>query len=169
MELITSANVPQFSRIESAYRVPEVLLAIGEAQEFENLGIYLDFDSSKKPAANKKYGENHAKLATLLDLADIVSEGKMTVIPTDFGKFFCELDEREKEAMAARLMLRIPIIQHLIAGDSETASIGCQLKPFSETTKKRRLPNVRTLVRMIGEQLEPGDVEMCRALARIGD
>lgn len=169
LELITSANVPQFSRVESAYRVPEVLLAIGEAQEFENLGIYLDFDSSKKPTANKKYGENHAKLATLLDLTDIVNEGKMLVVPTEFGKFFCELDEREKEAMAARLMLRIPIIQHLIVDDSETASIGGQFKLFAETTKKRRLPNVRTLVRMIGEQLEPGDVEMRRALARIGD
>lgn len=146
-----------------------MLLAIGEAQEFENLGIYLDFDSSKKPTANKKYGENHAKLATLLDLTDIVNEGRMLVVPTEFGKFFCELDEREKGAMAARLMLRIPIIQHLIVDDSETVSIGGQFKLFAETTKKRRLPNVRTLVRMIGEQLEPGDVEMRRALARIGD
>lgn len=169
LELITSANVPQFSRVESAYRVPEVLLAIGEAQEFENLGIYLDFASGKKPTANKKYGENHAKLSTLLDLTDIANEGKMTVVPTEFGRLFCELDECEKEAMAARLMLRIPIIQHLLMDVSETVSISDHLKPFAETTKRRRLPNVRTLVRMVGDQLESGDVEMRRALAKIGD
>lgn len=166
-ELITSSNVPQFSSIESAYKVPEILLATNEGQEFEGLGIYLDYEPHKKPAANKKYGENHAKLAVLLDLADIVNAGKMKVVPTEFGSLFAQLDCTEKRAMAARLCFRIPIIQRMIASNEEEVEITDYLKIFSDSTKKRRLPNIKALLAIIKQEMEPSDKGLSLAFEKI--
>ena len=75
LELITPQNVPQFSQVDDAVEVHRITEAVGEPQTFEQLGIYLCNSEGRKPAANKKYGENHAKLSTLLDLTDIFSGG----------------------------------------------------------------------------------------------
>ena len=166
-ELITSSNVPQFSSIESAYKVPEILLATNEGQEFEGLGIYLDYEPHKKPAANKKYGENHAKLAVLLDLADMANAGKMKVVPTEFGSLFAQLDCTEKQAMAARLCFRIPIIQRMIASNEEEVEIADFLKIFSDSTKKRRLPNVKALLAIIKQEMRPSDEGLNLAFEKI--
>lgn len=166
-ELITSSNVPQFSSIESAYKVPEILLATNEGQEFEGLGIYLDYEPHKKPAANKKYGENHAKLAVLLDLADMANAGKMKVVPTEFGSLFAQLDCTEKRAMAARLCFRIPIIQRMIASNEEEVEIADFLKIFSDSTKKRRLPNVKALLAIIKQEMRQSDEGLNLAFEKI--
>lgn len=166
-ELITSSNVPQFSSVDAAYKVPEILFAINEGQEFESLGIYLDYDPHKKPAANKKYGENHAKLAALLDLADIVNAGKMMVVPTEFGSLFAQLDCAEKRAMAARLCFRIPVVQRMIASEEEDVEIADFLKIFSDSTKKRRLPNIRALLAVIKREMRPSDKGLSLAFEKI--
>lgn len=168
-ELITTANVPQYSRIESAFTVPVVLDTFKEAQQFEALGIYLNYVPEKKQSANKKYGENHAKLATLIDLAEISSlSGTMLVSETCFGELFCDLKHDEKEAIAARLMFRIPIIQRILidAADGE-AHIVDYLKPFSESTKKRRLPNIRGLLELIMAHTTAEDRQLRSALGNV--
>lgn len=149
------------------YKVPEILLATNEDQEFESLGIYLDYVSHKKPAANKKYGENHAKLAVLLDLAEMVNAGKMTVVSTEFGSIFARLDGADKRAMAARLCFRIPIIQRMIASEAENVEIADFLKIFSDSTKKRRLPNIKALLAIIKQEMKPGDIGLNIAFGKI--
>lgn len=167
LEPISSANVPQFSQIESAYRVPEILLALGEGQEFEKLGIYLHYEPHKKEGANKKYGENHAKLATLIDLADIVNTGKMTVVPTKFGELFCQLPDDEKADMAARLMLRIPIVQHMLRDSADVVHIADHLRLFADSTKKRRIPNIKKVCNLIDQQLDESDMGLRSAIKKI--
>lgn len=167
-ELISTANVPQFSSIDSALRVPEVLCALDEAQTFDQLGVYLDYDSSKKVTANKKYGENHAKLATLLDLADIVSGAPLHVCATPFSERFRALSLDEQRSMTARLAFRIPIIQRILI-DAAHGSVDASeyLKPFSESTKKRRLPNLRTLFVLIEQHACEDDERLLNALSNV--
>lgn len=167
-ELVTTTNVPQFSKLESAFEVPEVLRALQEAQSFEALGIYLDYDLDKKVLANKKYGENHAKLATLLDLAEISSSHTMQVSETCFGALFCNLGDDEKRKVAARLVFRIPVVQRVLVDAAiGEVDIADYLKPFSESTKKRRLPNVRALFALIASQAEEKDGSLKSALRNV--
>ena len=167
-ELVSASNVPQFSKLDSAFRVPEVLSALHEAQTFEALGLYLDFAPNKKVSANKKYGENHAKLATLLDLAEITSTPIMRVSETCFGNLFCNLSDERKWSVAARLAFRIPVVQRILidaaVGEVEIADY---LKPFSESTKKRRVPNIRSLFNLIGSQAAGEDINLKNALRNV--
>lgn len=168
-EIIAPLNVPQFSKLESAFEVPVVLLGLGEPQTFDGMGVYLDYSLKKKPAANKKYGENHSKLATLLDLADIVSVGNSKqVAPAPFGTYFSSLDKESRERAAARLAFRIPVVQHVLADalDGEV-SIADYLKPFAETTKMRRLPNVVAILDLIKRQSTSSDSELRYALKNV--
>ena len=166
-ELITAANVPQFSRLESAYKVPEVLCALDERQTFEQLGVYLDYVPGKKETANKKYGENHAKLATLLDLAEIMPSSPLRVTVTPFSALFAQLSQDEREAIAARLVFRIPLVrQMLVDAAVHEVSISDYLKPFSESTKIRRLQNIRTILEHIAAHASSEDD---RLLASIGN
>lgn len=145
-----------------------MLCALDEEQTFDQLGVYLDYDSSKKVTANKKYGENHAKLATLLDLADIVSGASLRVCATPFSERFRTLSPDEKKSMAARLAFRIPIIQQvLIEAANGPVSASEYLKPFSESTKKRRLPNLRALFVLIEQHTCEEDERLLHALSNV--
>lgn len=167
-ELITAANVPQFSRLESAYKVPEVLCALDEWLTFEQLGVYLDNTSGKKETANKKYGENHAKLATLLDLADIMPASPLRIVVTPFSVLFTQLSQDEQEAFAARLAFRIPVIrQILVDAAAHEVSVTNYLKPFSDSTKKRRLPNIRTILGLISNHISSEDEDLLISMSNV--
>lgn len=167
-ELISAANVPQFSRLEPAYKVPEILCALDERQTFEQLGVYLDYIPGKKETANKKYGENHAKLATLFDLAEIVPPSPLRVTVTPFGALFTQLSQNEQEELAARLAFRIPVIrQVLVDAATHEVPVTDYLKPFSESTKKRRLPNIRVILELISSHASSEDEDLLAAIGNV--
>lgn len=168
VELITGANVPQFSRIDSALKVPDVLCALDEPQTLAAMGMYLDYAPNKKDAANKKYGENHSKLATLMDLAEISSQGEMKVSITPFSALFNSLSEEQKNKLAAKLAFRIPVIQHILRDAAACpVSIAEYLKIFADSTKTRRFPNIRALLGLIREQTGTMDTNLMAALNNV--
>lgn len=169
-EIVSPQNVPQFSKLEIAYGIPGLLEKLEEPQAFDAMGIYLDNTSGKKPAANKKYGENHSKLAALLDIADIVPDGHVKkVSASPFGGLFCNLDDAEKKSMAARLAFRIPVVQHVLTAAFDTeVSISDYLKPFADSTRARRLPNICAILDLIRSECSDWDSELRYALENVG-
>lgn len=168
-EIVSPLNVPQFSKMGDAFEVPAILKELGEPQTFDSMGVYLDYVRGKKTTANKKYGENHSKLAALLDIADIVPDGQLKkVSESPFGRLFGELDDDAKRSMAARLAFRIPVVQHVLSAAFEGgASISDYLKPFADSTRARRLPNICSLFDLIRAECSDWDSELRYALDNI--
>lgn len=141
---------------------------LDQSFSFVALGIYLDPEKKKKEVAHKKYGETHGKLATLLDLANVVRKSELQVEQTVFGNYFIELDKDARRAMAARLCLRIPVIQQLLCDAREQpVVIEEYLKPCAESTKRRRAPNIETLLDLIRDGADSGDSAILRACSNV--
>lgn len=154
-ECVTKYNIPQYSNIEDAfYNVVNILIKFKEEKiTFEEVGYYLEKDDNpddKSRIALKKYGENHAKLACLLDFVHICKNGiRSEVMITKLGKLYSRLSREEQEDIAIKLSLRIPIIQNRFIEDNQIDTIGRDLKILSEKTQKRRGSNVLNMVRSI--------------------
>ena len=121
---------------------------------FEELGYYLGqlHDNMKDGSvAQKKYGENHAKLATLLDLACISKNGNQSRIYTSvLGRRFYHLSADKKKDLIKKLCLRIPIIQSVFKTGS-VLQIYEEMKILSASTQNRRRSNVENVLRSIIE------------------
>ncbi len=151
-EEITSANIPQYSNLaDSLHSVVEILSKTGGAKlSFNDLGYYLD-GKSKSNVARRKYGENHAKFSSLLDLALITSYGNVNYVEMSvLGRAYISYDTSTREIIASRLMLRIPIIQSLmINAQNQRVVIEDLLVGLSEPTMKRRRSKITELVSFI--------------------
>lgn len=153
-EDITKDNIPQFSNIDHAlYEVVDILNLSMEILSFELIGYYLtrnDVEFVKNAVSNKKYGENHTKLATLIDLTVIDKLGVRAQIKlSELGKYYSKLDRNTKEKLAYKLCLRIPIIQNYFINNSEL--IEEDLNILSEETKKRRRSSVMNVIKLVQE------------------
>ena len=169
-EQVLPSNIPQFSDINDVFFfVPDVLSRSGEAMSFDELGVYLDNGKEKKEVARRKYGENHSKLATLLDLAVITScSNAYKVNLSVFGAAFCKRSREEQKALAVRLMFRIPIVQEILLDALESeVNILDKLASLSPQTQKRRRPNIITLVQLINESVKRKDSELALALRNV--
>lgn len=154
-ESVTKENIPQFSKQEDAYiNTPKIIEQLKNKEKtFEVIGYYLEINDNvdeKNANALKKYGENHSKLASLLDLVRITKKGvKSEIELTSLGKLYNSLTIEEKKLMAAKLSLRIPIIQNRFIESSEIDSINRDLQVLSKNTQKRRGSNVLDMVKLI--------------------
>ncbi len=156
-EEVTKENVPQYSKLEDAfYKVPEILIHLKNRQiTFKELGYYLEKDDDvdlKTEMALKKYGENHTKLACLLDLAHISKNGiKSEIYITKMGELFNKLKDAEKREVELKLCLRIPIIQNRFIENKEIDTVSRDLEILSKETQKRRGSNVINMIKLIME------------------
>lgn len=156
-EVVTQENIPQYSKLEDVfYKVPKILDHLrGNQITFKDLGYYLAKDDnadSKSETALKKYGENHTKLACLLDLAHISKNGvKSEIYITKVGELFSKLEDIKKKEIAIKLSLRIPIIQNRFIENKEIDTVSRDLGILSKETKKRRGSNVINMIRSIME------------------
>lgn len=154
-EIVTQENIPQYSKFEDAYiNVPNILMQFkNDKLSFEEIGYYLekeDDPDSKTKIALKKYGENHTKLASLLDLAHISSNGvKSEIYLTKLGELFSELPVKVKKELVAKLSLRIPIIQNRFIENKEIDTICRDFKILSEKTQIRRRSNILNMIQSI--------------------
>ncbi|MDD3746872.1 MAG: hypothetical protein PHD70_10420 [Anaerostipes sp.] len=158
VEPVTKENIPQYSDLEDAsYGVNKILIEAGEELIFEDLGYYLEKKrdpNTIKTVALKKYGENHAKLATLMDLAIIGKRGiKSKIVASVLGESIYKLDENKQAALIKKLFIRIPIVQNVFRAN-DINQIDKDLDVLSVTTKKRRRSNVINVVRSIVEDNE---------------
>ena len=136
----------------ASYNVIDILIDSGiENMNFSDMGYYLRANNnpnSIKDGALKKYGENHTKVATLMDLTHIGKRGISSYIrPTELGRVFYDLNKVEKENIACKLLLRIPILSNALTIGYKT--IDEDIKVLSKTTQKRRRSNISTMLKLI--------------------
>lgn len=155
LEKVSKDTIPQYSDLNDAfYEVNKILVDSDSSMSFEELGYYLGqlHDNMKDGSvAQKKYGENHAKLATLLDLACISKNGNQSRIYTSvLGRRFYHLSADKKKDLIKKLCLRIPIIQSVFKTGS-VLQIYEEMKILSASTQNRRRSNVENVLRSIIE------------------
>lgn len=159
-EPLTPENIPQFSSIDDVLRCayPLRLLGDNELVSFDAMGMYLSPDDRKVVSAHRKYGENHGKTASLLDLAYIEKNARKTGFKeTPFDEPFDALSSEDKYRMIARLALRIPIVrQMLVNARDHDVTMGDYLETLSTSTQKRRRSNISKLLDLIAAQAESG-------------
>ena len=152
-EDVTAENIPQFSDLATAmYLVPKVLNESNLPITYAEMGRAI-LGGDKNDIADKKYGENHGKLAALLDLA-VVSKDSVsaTIYKSVLGEVFCTLSSQEKDDLLTRLCLRIPIVQNAICSNNEELSIQNDMSILSATTRTRRMSNVKDLINFVKQQ-----------------
>ena len=72
-----------------------------------------------------------------------------------FGRAFNKRNDDEKKKLTARLLMRIPIIQKILIGAQKSeVDIEEELTCLSKQTKKRRKPNIATLLQFISDEAE---------------
>ena len=168
-EPISPENIPQYSNIDDAAKAADRLHALEEFLTYKDLGIYLYPDERKSDGANQKYGENHGKLAALMDLASVERQGgKAGCLAAPLTKYFHDLSDEAKREMMAKLSFRIPVIRNvLFDAQNNIVSITDYLNMLSESTVKRRLPNIINLFSLIGEYCSTENSELNAALANV--
>ncbi len=159
MEDITPQNIPQISKFSDVTRTVQILIESEEENmRFNTLGYYLnqnDDPNRKNDLALKKYGENHSKLAALLDLTIINKSGHNSYINiSDLGKQFYKLNDEEKYDVLIKLLLRVPIIRNCVLSNFDYNTIANDIKILSKTTQKRRKTNIIEMVNMVKSLLK---------------
>ena len=152
-EAVTAENIPQFSDIAIAlFHVPTVLADQNRPLSYEEMG-QLILGGDKNATADKKYGENHGKLAALLDLAIISKDSNSATISSSvLGKQFAKLTNDEQFDIASKLVYRIPIIQNAILCTDANESIESDLSILAPSTRARRISNVRELLALAKQE-----------------
>ena len=152
-EEVNQENIPQYSDLfDATINVLEYAMNDGNMLTFEKMGYYLD-GKSKNKVARVKYGENHSKFATLIDLLTIhKNNNKSYVRYSVMGNAFNDLNDVTKNNVLAKLMFRIPIIQKFYynAIYNDIISLDEYFKDLSPTTANRRRPNVVGIIDFIG-------------------
>lgn len=170
VEEVLPSNIPQFSNMSDAYlNVPDILGKSGIDMTYDELGIYLDNGKEKNEAARRKYGENHSKLAALLDLIVIMAPNNVFKASISvFGKEFNKRSEDDKKKIIARLLFRIPIIQTILRkAISAEVDIEEELVGLSLQTRKRRKTNITSIIKFIYDESNDSELALRKALERI--
>ena len=100
------------------------------------------------PGANKKYGENHSKLAQELSFVRLTREGSVKVYITNLGKTTIPMEDSDN-----RLLLRNELIKKMISvlvKTDELIEYSCFTNGvLSKSTSDRRKTNVKTAINYI--------------------
>lgn len=152
---VTVKDIPQFSQIDDAsIKLVDIIIKSGDCGfTFDQLGLYLT-SPGKKKSAYKKYGENHAKFAELLDLVFITKTSPRKIYLTGLGKLFYSLHPENKNKVLIFQMIRLNIVVEIINNYSTNNSfiILDYLKQYlSESTAKRRSSNVKAIFKFLAE------------------
>ncbi len=149
---ITPELIPQFSKFEDgSFEIVNILNNEGNrGLTFNELGRLLE-GAGKKEGAYKKYGENHAKLAELLDFVTITTERPRKVYLTKLGLSFIESNDERRINILKTQIYRMEIIKDIIIKSiKESFDLSIYLSDFlSTTTVTRRKPNIRTLFKFL--------------------
>ena len=170
VERILPNTIPQFSSFDDAYSdVVKILAKSGSSMSYDELGTYLANGKGKNVVAQRKYGENHSKLAALLDLTVInLRDYPHQVSLSVLGYVFYKKSKDDQKTLIARLLFRIPIIQQLLKDASNGKVIlSDQLYMLAEQTKIRRQPNIAAILQFIYASTSEHDTSLRSALKNI--
>lgn len=149
---IDKADIPQFSDFSLAvYRTPYLAYASNQYNiPFKDIG-YMLLQGSRKEVAYQKYGENHAKTAAMLGLCS-VTRGKVNA--SYLGVYFCNIKKEEQKYLLPKLLIYVPIIQNYLVAGRNKKLLYEYLGLLAETTKKRRIGNLNTMIQVVEKELE---------------
>lgn len=154
---ISTKDIPQFSAVGDADKAMRILMNVGNPEiTYREIGYFLD-GADKTDGANQKYGEGHLKLAQALGFVSF--DGKKQFVNA-FGKAYLlssESDSVRSETVKAKMVLRVPFIQHMIALSADKPGIRVidELHELcSDATARRRRSNIETLVNLLYEQYD---------------
>ena len=154
---VSTRDIPQFSAIRDADKAMKILLNVGNPEiTYKEIGYFLD-GVNKTDGANQKYGEGHLKLAQALGFVSF--DGRKQFVNA-FGKAYLlssGSNPSKSEAVKAKMVLRVPFIQHMIALSSEKPGVRVidELHELcSDATARRRRSNIETLINLLYEQYD---------------
>ncbi|UDQ98285.1 hypothetical protein AAEX28_15055 [Lentisphaerota bacterium WC36G] len=145
---INQSNIPQFSKFsDGTIGALKLIKQYPSGVGFAQLGKSFDC-VAKNEIARRKYGENHAKLATLLDLAVINNVGNTAKIELSvFARSLYSFNEEDKNDIITKLILRIPIIQKILhEAQKKKIKLTDYMSMLSKTTITRRMSNISILL-----------------------
>lgn len=146
---INAKNIPQFSSLDSINGVLDIVYSSNNIT-YDEIGYYFYPDSSI--TAQRKYGENHYKMATLLGLTATNKPFEVTPL----GKEYMKLEASERVDLRNKLFLRIPIIQKIVVETEleEVRPLLILMEHLAKTTAIRRYSNVHKIVDYVVESLD---------------
>lgn len=153
---ICPSNVPMFSNFDDCTTNMCLLLDCinNRGVTMIELGkLFREYDA--KDTAYYKYGESHAKTASLLGLTVIRNcDSHLKVYLTNAGYFLCKYPQYTR-LLLERLILRTAIIQKIIKNYYMSNLCVCDcLECLSYTTKVRRMPNVKKILEYLSNSEE---------------
>ena len=149
IDYLTFQDVVQFSSLDDATTgICQVLTRAHDGLHNLEVGrALLDDGIIRKEGAYRKYGENHAKTGIELGL---VLENSGSYFLTCLGEVYNDLEQSVRTELLRRTILRNRFLQKvLIKSQYGPVSIENEMSFFSQSTVKRRLPNVKTLYNIV--------------------
>lgn len=148
---IDQPDIPQFSDFNLAvYRTPYLAYASNCYNiPYKDMG-YMLLQGARRDVAYQKYGENQSKTAAMLGLCSII-KGKVNV--SYLGVYFCNLSDEEQKLLLPKLMLYVPIVQNYFLAGRNESLLEEYLSLLADTTRKRRIGNLNTMIQIVEKQL----------------
>ena len=142
-------DVSQFSDFGKATEaVPEILEFYPQGISYSDLGEKLM--GEREYEACRKYGENHARMASVMSLARLSEKQPKLVYPTTLGHFLVDYQIQEKKNLLRALLLRNPFLQNMVlltmTGDKAYKDL---VMGLADTTAKRRRQSIKQLMHFI--------------------
>ena len=147
---ITTGSLPQFSELEDADRVPDIVLSNPNCK-YKLIGYFFNKDAADY--SNQKYGENHYKLAAqigLCEYADKTDPEGITAV-TYLGIVYKDLPKSERDILRPKLCLQVPFIQHILveARYKEVNAMGELQSLLTPSTSVRRRSSIQQMMHAI--------------------
>ncbi|MBS4022545.1 MAG: hypothetical protein KGZ79_08990 [Dethiobacter sp.] len=164
---ISIEEIPQFSTFEhGAFSVVEILSKENDiGLTFLEMGRKLQ-EGQRGEVADRKYGENHSKLAELLDFTTITQGRPRKVFLTKLGKGFLQENNTNKREILKAQIYRMAIVKDIIDKHmNDSFSLDNYLRPYlKQSTINRRRPNIKRLFEYL---LVNGVIEVESVLAKM--
>ena len=149
-------DIPQFGDVLKITQIVEIVNK--GANTYLELGRLLDDGEIKSDVSRRKFGETHAKLAAMMDLIWIRTNGnQLSLSTTPLGVEYLKLDFSEQIRLLDKLILRISIIQKILQlSKNERVNIKDVIRPCSDnTTNSRRSSDVMSLIESLKNTGDP--------------
>ncbi len=144
-----TSEVLQYSSFyDGANRIPELLEFFPNGESFVNLGYQLVGASNE--AANRKYGENHSRLAETLNLVSISESKPRYAKNTAWGRYLVQFSFEEKQELFKRFLLREYYLQVILQQAFQgPVSYFKTVSFLAESTATRRRSNTHHVLNFI--------------------
>lgn len=143
---VKASEIPQYSSFsDGVCRIPELLEFYPDGESFVNLGYQMV--NAPNEAANRKYGENHSRLAESLNLVTVTKSKPRYAKNTAWGSYLVQYTFEEKENLFKKLLLREYFLQSILQRAFQGPTSYFEIVSFlAESTATRRRSNTHHLL-----------------------